>query len=196
MWLTSGRLKRKTCEPVVWRRQHLTTQLDHSTAPTNPNVTPSTPARVGALILCVTGHDVTRWVPTGHPQHTGGSQQRRNTRVEQILRREGTWIWRIQPIFLRVFWICTQREAEVDHEAVQAEADIRRRITTTEVTNEKQSKSKNSSQMMTAWSYDVVVEKARQQRSWRTRHAAMCINLPLKTFNGPGELAPMCAQVV
>ena len=53
-------------------------------------------------------------------------------------------IWRIQPPFMnQVYWCCTQREAEVDHEAVQTESDLFPRITTVEVMNEKQHKGKH-----------------------------------------------------
>ena len=42
------------------------------------------------------------------------------------------------PLLIRVYVGCIQRDAEVDHRAVQAEADLFRRNTTTEVTSEKQ----------------------------------------------------------
>ena len=50
------------------------------------------------------------------------------------------------------------REAEVDHHDVhdvRAKADVLRRITTTEVTDEKHKKSNSSSRLITAWSYDM-----------------------------------------
>ena len=64
--------------------------------------------------------------------------------------------WKIQPPLLnQVHQGCTQREAEVDHEAVHAKADLCPLITTTEVMNEQQHTIVNSSQSNTAWSYHV-----------------------------------------
>ena len=64
--------------------------------------------------------------------------------------------WKIQPPLLnQVHQGCTQREAEVDHEAVHAKADLCPPTTTTEVMNEKQHKIVNSSQSITAWSHHV-----------------------------------------
>ena len=56
------------------------------------------------------------------------------------------------PAESRTFWDCTQREEEVDHHAVQAEAGVLRRLTITEVTIEKQNA--NSSQPITAWRHE------------------------------------------
>ena len=39
------------------------------------------------------------------------------------------------PLLSQVRLGCTQREPEIDHRALQAEADPSRRLTTTEVTN-------------------------------------------------------------
>ena len=64
------------------------------------------------------------------------------------------------PLLNEIFFGCTQREAEVDHHAVQAKADLFRRITSTEVTDEKK---ETTSRPITAWSYDT------------ERHAEKCV---------------------
>ena len=62
--------------------------------------------------------------------------------------------WKIRPFAKSfIFLGCAQREAVVDHHAVQSKTNIFRRITTT-VTDEKQNNNTNSSQQITAWSYD------------------------------------------
>ena len=50
------------------------------------------------------------------------------------------------PLLIRVYLGCTQREAEVDHAAVQAETNLSRRLTTDKVTNEMRITRKNISQ--------------------------------------------------
>ena len=59
------------------------------------------------------------------------------------------------PLLNQMNLVVTQRDAEVDHHAVKAQADLFRRITTTVVTHERQNKNNNSCQPTTAWSYDI-----------------------------------------
>ena len=59
------------------------------------------------------------------------------------------------PLLNQMYLVVTQRDAEVDHHAVKAQADPLRRISTTVVTHERQNKNNNSCQPTTAWSYDI-----------------------------------------
>ena len=55
----------------------------------------------------------------------------------------------------KYIWGCTHREAKVGHEALQINADSIRRITETEVTNERHGKHTKSSQTNTALTWDM-----------------------------------------
>ena len=54
--------------------------------------------------------------------------------------------------------VCTQRGAELDHEAFEAKADLFRRFTTKQVTHDKQRECKNISHLISSLSYDTCVE--------------------------------------
>ena len=75
-------------------------------------------------------------------------------RMWNILRRRHPSGRSNHHLLKHVNWACSQREAEVDSEPFQPEADLFRRITTTEVTNEEQKKNQNSSRTITAWRRD------------------------------------------
>ena len=107
-------------------------------------------------------------------------------RMWNILRK-GMGLGDPVPLLNQVYLDCTQREAEVEHEAVQAEADLFRRITSAEVANKKQdTKEKQlvsrSQRGVTTWQDMLksamkgivsLLEKVRQHWSWRKRHAWM-----------------------
>ena len=62
---------------------------------------------------------------------------------------------RTDPLLNQVYMGCTQTEAEFDQLAERAKTHIFQRITTTEVTNDKQNKHDNFSKPITAWSCDM-----------------------------------------